>query len=81
MGEASEGVYKALLSKRGYIRLSKSLYRHVFLVIQRTNMDLNDLVEMDLERYQIERAETCARDDIGNECICKECINDLMGMI
>jgi hypothetical protein len=44
-------------------------------------MDYNDIVEMDIERYQIERAKTCARDDIGNECICKECINDLMGMI
>jgi len=42
-------------------------------------MDLNDMIEMDVERYHIERAKTCARDDIGAECVCNECINDLMG--
>ena len=42
-------------------------------------MDLNEMIEMDMERYYIERAKTCAREDIGNECVCTDCINDLMG--
>ena len=42
-------------------------------------MDLNEMIEMDMERYYIERAKTCAQEDIGNECVCTDCINDLMG--
>ena len=42
-------------------------------------MDINEMIEMDIERYQIERARTCAREDIGSECVFTDCIIDLMG--
>ena len=69
-----------LAHAKGYISIA--LYTHTYIYplpigISEENMDYNDIVEMDVERYHIERAKTCARDDIGAECVCNDCINDL----
>jgi hypothetical protein len=43
------------------------------------NLNKKQIAKIDEINAKINAEKICARDDIGDECVCSECINNIIG--
>ena len=60
-------------------RLKDKIYCVYISPLKALNYDIEVNLVGPLKEIEKIAEKICARDDIGDECVCSECINDLMG--